>query len=97
MKKKTISIITVIATILLCGLPGLVGLCFGFFSLIGSLLPKSGVPADDTGLVIGSSIMILGVSLVFIAIPIGVGIWSWWSQKSEAASMERLLIPEDDF
>jgi len=97
MEKKTIGIITVIATIFLCGLPGLAGLCLGSLALAGSFLPESGVPGEDTALVLGSSIMILGLSLVFIAIPIGLGIWIWWSQKSEATRMEKLIVPEDDF
>ena len=97
MEKKTLGIITVAATVFLCGLPGLAGLCLGSLALLGSFLPDGGVPAEDTTLVVGASIMVLGLSLVFIAIPVGVGIWTWWSQKNEAASMEQLILPEDDF
>ena len=97
MHKKNIRIISVIATTLLCGLPGLAGLCLGAIALLGGFLPDSDVPAEDIPLLIGSSIMILGLSLVFIVIPIGIGLWSWWSQKSETASMESLILPEDDF
>jgi hypothetical protein len=97
MEKKTLGIITVAATVFLCGLPGLAGLCLGSLALLGSFLPDSGAPAEDTALVIGGSIMTLGLSLIFIAIPIAVGIWTWWSHKKEAASMEQLILPEDDF
>ena len=97
MDKKTLSIISIIATTLLCGLPGLGGVCFGSMALLGSLMLENDLPGEDTTLVIGSSIMILGLSMVFITIPIGIGIWTWWSQKSEAASMEMLILPEDDF
>ena len=97
MDRKTIAIITVVATTFLCGLPGLAGLCFGSLALLGGLMSDSAIPGEDTALVIGSSIMILGLSLVFIAIPIGVGLWTWWSQKTEATSMQALIIPEDDF
>ena len=75
----------------------MLGLCFGLLALLGSIFPGEGIPADDTALVAGISVMILGLSLVFIAIPIGAGIWFWQSQKSEAIHMEQLLIPEDDF
>ena len=97
MDKKTIRIISIIATTLLCGLPGFAGLCLGSMALLGGLLPDSDVPAEDMTVLIGSSIMILGLSLVFIAIPIGIGLWSWWSQKAETASMEALILPDEDF
>ncbi len=97
MDRKTLGIITVIASVFLCGLPGLAGLCLGSMSFLGSFLPNSGVPTEGKTLIVGASIMILGLSLVFITIPIGAGIWTWWSQKNEAASMEQLILPEDDF
>jgi hypothetical protein len=97
MEKKTIWIITVIGTTFLCGLPGLAGLCLGSLALLGAIIPDSGLPGEDTGLIIGGSIMILGLSLIFIAIPIGLGFWAWWSQKTEAAILEKTVVPEDDF
>ena len=97
MDKKTIGILTVIAATILCCLPGMAGLCFGTLSLLGIFLPGVGIPAEDRTMVAGTSVMILGLSLVFIAIPIGAGIWIWRSQKLEAAQMEQLNIPEDDF
>ena len=97
MDKKTIGAITVITTIFLCGLPGLAGLCFGLLAIIGVFIPVNAIPSEDTSLVAGFSIMILGLSLVFIAIPISFGIWVWWSQKSDAAAMEKLSIPVEDF
>ena len=42
-------------------------------------------------------ILILGISLVFMAIPLGGGIWFWRKQKIDAALMQQLRIPEDDF
>jgi hypothetical protein len=95
MNKKTIIII--VATTLLCGLPGLAGLCFGSMALLGIFMPDSGVPSEDRGLAAGFSVMMLGLGLVFITIPIGVGLWSWWSQKKEAAAMEMLILPDEDF
>ena len=97
MDKKTIGILTVVSTTILCCLPGMAGLCFGSLALLGSFLPGDAIPTEDSTLVAGISVMILGLSLVFIAIPIGAGIWTWRSHKSEAIRMEQLLIPEDDF
>ena len=97
MDKKTTRIISVIAATLLCGLPGLIGLCFGAIALLGGFMPGGAIPQEDIPLLIGSSIMILGLSLVFIVIPIGTAIWAWWSHKTEQASIEALILPEDDF
>jgi len=97
MDKKTTRIIALIATIFLCGLPGLLGLCFGSMALLGGFLPDGAIPQEDLALLVGSSIMILGLSLIFIVIPVGIGIWTWWSHKTEKASMEALILPEDDF
>ena len=97
MDKKTIRLLTILATTLLCGLPGLAGFCFGSMALLGVLLPDTGVPNEDVTLVAGVSVMVLGLGLVFIAIPIAVGIWAWWSHKSEVASLEVLILPEEDF
>jgi hypothetical protein len=97
MEKKTIGIITVAITTFLCGLPGLAGLCFGSLALLGNFMPGSGVPDEDVAIVAGFAIMTMGLSLVAIAIPIGIGIWTSWSSKKEQASIEQVLIPEDDF
>ena len=97
MDKKTTRIVSVIATTLLCGLPGLAGLCLGPMALLGGLLPDSDVPAEEITLLMGSSIMLLGFGLVCLTIPIGVGIWAWWSHKTEQASIDMLILPEEDF
>ena len=97
MDRKTISILTIIASTILCCLPGAAGLCFGSLALVGSFFPGEAVPAEDQLQVAGAAVMILGLSLVFMAIPLGAGIWFWRKQKTEAAHMQQLLIPEDDF
>ena len=97
MEKKTVSIIAVIAATLLCGLPGFVGLCLGAMAILGAFLPDSGIPRDEIPILVGASATTLGLSLMCIIIPIGVGFWAWGSQKREALSMEEILVPDDDF
>ena len=97
MDKKTISFLTIITSTILCFLPGVAGLCFGSLALAGSFFPGEAVPAEDQLQVAGAAVMILGISLVFMAIPLGAGIWYWRKQKLEVAQMQQLLIPEDDF
>ena len=97
MDKKKISIPAIMASTILCCLPGVAGLCFGSLALAGSFFPGEAIPAEDQLQVAGAAVMILGISLVFMAIPLGAGIWFWRKQKLEAARMQQLLIPEDDF
>lgn len=97
MDRKITSIIIVVAATLLCGLPGLAGLCFGSMALAGSFMPDNGVPAEDIPLVIGSAFMILGLSLSCIAIPTGIGIWAWWIRKPKTTNLAEIIIPDDDF
>jgi hypothetical protein len=96
MEKKTIGLIAVIITTVLCGLPGITGLCMGSMSLLGSFMPESGVPDEGVGLVVGFSIMTMGLSLIFIAIPIGIGIWTWWVRRPQY-NLENVLVPDEDF
>ena len=97
MDKKTIGILTIIASTILCGLPGVAGLCFGSLAIAGIFLPVEAVAAEDRLQVASFAVMILGLSLVFVAIPLGAGIWFWRKQKIEAAQLQQLHIPEDDF
>jgi hypothetical protein len=96
MEKKTIGLIATVTTTILCGLPGLAGLCFGSMSLLGSFMPENDVPNEDVALVLGFSIMIVGLSLVSIVIPIGIGIWTWWIRKPQL-NLDKIRVPEEDF
>ena len=97
MDRKTIGILIMIASTILCCLLGLMGFCFGSLALAGVFFPGEAVPAEDQLQVAGIAVMILGISLVFMAIPLGGGIWFWRKQKIDAALMQQLRIPEDDF
>ncbi len=97
MDKKTTSIIAVITATVLCGLPGFIGLCMASMSVLGAFLPNSSIPREEIPILLGASVTIIGLSLICLVIPIGIGFWAWWSQKKENLSMEGILVPEDDF
>ena len=96
-KSKTGAIIGTIVAVLLCGCPGLIGLCLGATSLLASFIP--GAEIDVFGSSDPSSAMLMGVvslcgGIIFIAIPIVVGVLTL-RKKSEAAavSFEEPLPP----
>ena len=98
MDRRTGGIIGVVTTTVLCALPGLAGICLASMAIMGGVLPDSGVPADEVGIVIGCSMAIIGFSLLFIATPVLV----WFLVLRKAPSINDdlgadFVIPEDDF
>ncbi len=73
MNNKNTSMIATIAAAVLCGCPGLFGLCFGLTSTFASFVP--GAQIDVFGSSDPKSAMMMGLvtlclSIIFIAIPI---------------------------
>lgn len=77
MDKKQTGLILTIATALLCGCPGLFGLCMGaMFAIVGAI-PGSDIDiggSSDPTTAIGTGIGMLCVGLIFVAIPVVVGV-----------------------
>ena len=96
MDKRTSAIIGVVITSVLCGIPGLAGLCFGPLAILGSLLPDTNVNPADTNLVIGIGIAILCLGVVFLATPIALGILTLRGRKPKAIDFNE-PIPKNDF
>lgn len=76
MDKKTTGIIATVAAVLLCGCPGLIGLCMGAtFALVGGIpgaeIDMWGSNDPQSAITFGIVAMCLGV--LFIAVPIVVG------------------------
>ena len=77
MDKKTTGIIATVATVLLCGCPGLVCLCGGLVAAIASQMPNADIDvfgSSDPGSALGAGIGLLCLGVIFIAIPIVVGV-----------------------
>lgn len=79
MDKKKTGIIATVASTLLCGCPGLFGLCWGAIAAFAGFFPGSdidifGSSSSNTALITG--IATLCVSILLIAIPIAVGFFT---------------------
>jgi hypothetical protein len=96
MDKKTTGVIAVIVTSVLCGLPGLAGLCIGPLAIFGSQVPDGSLDQADANLALGMGIAMLCLSIIFIAIPIVVGFLTLGERKKKIADIGG-PIPEDDF
>jgi hypothetical protein len=76
MKDRNTAMIATIATALLCGCPGLFGLCFGLTSVFASFVPGAQIDvfgSSDPRSATTMGLVTLCLSLIFIAIPIVVG------------------------
>ena len=87
MDKRTTGLIATIATALLCGCPGLFGLCFGSTSVLASLVPGANIDvfgSNDPASATTMGVVSLCLSVIFIAIPIVVGIVTLRKKPEEA-------------
>ena len=66
-------------------------------ALLGTLLPDSNISQDEVMVVVSSAVMTLGLSLICLVIPVGIGLWMWRSYRKEQISIEQTIIPEEDF
>jgi len=77
MDKKTTGLIATIATAVLCGCPGLFGLCLGSTSVVAGLVPGADIDvfgSNDPAAATTMGVVFLCLSIIFIAIPIVVGV-----------------------
>jgi hypothetical protein len=94
MNNKNTGLIATIASVVLCGCPGLFMCFFGALSTFASFVPGADInvggssdPASATAMGIG----FICVSIIFIAIPIAV--WYFMMRKKPAGSGDEPLPP----
>ena len=83
-KKKTGAIIATVATALLCGCPGLGGVCWGGLSAIISFIPGANIDiggSSDPNTAFMWGLGSLCGGLIFVAIPIVVGVLTLKKKK----------------
>lgn len=96
MDKKTIGIIATVAAVLLCGCPGLGSLCYGLTTTVASFIPGAEIDifgSNDPGSATTMGIVTLCVGIIFIAIPIVVGIVTLRKKPEAVSSVDEPLPP----
>jgi hypothetical protein len=90
MDKKNTGLIATIATAILCGCPGLFGLCMGaMFAVVGAI-PGSDIDvmgSSDPSAAIGTGLGMLCLGVIFVAIPIIVGVVTLRKPKDESPAV----------
>ena len=95
-KKKTGAVIATIVTALLCGCPGLFGLCWGGLSAIISQIPGANIDiggSSDPSTALMWGIASLCGGIIFIAIPIVVGVLTL--RKKKVTTTADVLPPNE--
>ena len=96
MDKKTGGIIGTIVAVLLCGCPGLAFLCFGAITAMASFAPGSDIDifgSSSPQSALGAGIALICVSVIFIAIPIVVGVLTLRNKPEKPASFNEPVPP----
>jgi len=85
MDKRTAGIIATVATALLCGCPGLFGICWGAIAIPVSFVPGANIDiggSNNPQAAFTAGIVGLCLGLIFIAIPIAVGYFTLRNQPA---------------
>jgi hypothetical protein len=96
MEKKNVGLIATVVTALLCGCPGLFGLCLGAsFALVSQ---DSGADINVFGSNDPKNALILGIatlclSVIFVAIPIVVGVFTLRKKPPVPTSLDEPIPP----
>jgi preprotein translocase subunit SecG len=93
MDKKSTGLIATIATALLCGCPGLIGLCLGGTSVLASFVPGAEIDvfgSSDPASATTMGVVLLCLSVIFIAIPIVVGIVTLRNKPEAQVKIEQI-------
>lgn len=96
MDKKNTGIIATIVTAVLCGCPGLFGVCLGAISAIVSFIPGADIDVmgsqdPQSALTMGLGALCLGI--VFVAIPVVVGFVMLKKKPAAQAPTDEPLPP----
>ncbi|MBK8418312.1 hypothetical protein [Candidatus Villigracilis saccharophilus] len=96
MDPKTKGIIATIASVVLCGCPGLFMCFFGATSVFASSIPGADIDvmgSSDPAAATTMGIVFLCLSLIFIAIPIAVGFFSFRKKPAVVVSNNEPIPP----
>jgi len=94
MNNKNTQLIATIVAVVLCGCPGLLGLCFGATSVLASFVPNAEIDvlgSNDPRAATTMGLVALCISVIFIAIPIVT--WFVTRQKAPAVLPDHESIP----
>lgn len=96
MDKKQVGLIATIATALCCGCPGLFSICWGAIAAVASFVPDANIDiggSNDPQTALFTGIASLCGGIIFLAIPIVVGVLTLRKKPEEAVAVSSEPVP----
>jgi hypothetical protein len=96
MDKQTTGIVATIAAVLLCGCPGLLGLCWGAIAIPASLIPGADIDifgSSDAQAAFAIGIVALCLGVILVAIPVVVGFVTLRDKKEPTPVSDEPIPP----
>ncbi len=96
MEKRQVGLIATIVTALCCGCPGLLSICWGGLAAVVSFMPNADIDiggSSDPQAALFTGIASLCGGIIFLAIPIVVGVLTLRKKPEEAAVVSSEPVP----
>ena len=94
MNNRNTTLIATIVAVVLCGCPGLFGLCFGLTSVFASFVPNAQIDvfgSSDPQSATAMGLVSLCLSVIALAVPVGV--WLFMRRRETAAMSDNEPLP----
>jgi hypothetical protein len=94
MNNRNTTLIATIVAVVLCGCPGLFGLCFGLTSVFASFVPNAQIDvfgSSDPQSATAMGLVSLCLSVIALAVPVGV--WFFMRRRETAAMSDNEPLP----
>lgn len=94
MNNRNTTLIATIVAVVLCGCPGLFGLCFGLTSVFASFVPNAQIDvfgSSDPQSATTMGLVTLCLSVIALAIPVGV--WFFMRRRETTAMPDNEPLP----
>ena len=94
MNNRNTTLIATIVAVVLCGCPGLFGLCFGLTSVFASFVPNAQIDvlgSSDPQSATAMGLVSLCLSVIALAVPVGV--WFFMRRRETAAMSGNEPLP----
>jgi hypothetical protein len=94
MNNRNTTLIATIVAVVLCGCPGLFGLCFALTSVFASFVPNAQIDvlgSSDPQSVTAMGLVSLCLSVIALAVPVGV--WFFMRRRETAAMSDNEPLP----
>ena len=94
MNNRNTTLVATIVAVVLCGCPGLFGLCFGLTSVFASFVPNAQIDvfgSSDPQSATAMGLVSLCLSVIALAVPVGV--WFFMRRRETTAMSDNEPLP----